>query len=54
LKSELFSYILSILLLSLGVIGTTILGSSGGSNQAWADVIEGTEGPDDIVGTLED
>jgi hypothetical protein len=42
------------LLLSLGVIGTMILGSSGGNNQAWADVIEGTEGPDDIVGTLED
>jgi hypothetical protein len=30
----------------------TILGSIGsGNNQAWADVIEGTEGPDFIVGT---
>jgi Ca2+-binding RTX toxin-like protein len=49
MKSEIFSYIFSILLLSLGVIGTTILGSS--INQAWADVFEGTEGPDRIVGT---
>ena len=27
----------------------TILGSN--SNTVWADVIEGTEGPDEIVGT---
>jgi hypothetical protein len=49
MKSGLFGYIFSILLLSLGVIGTTILSSS--NNQVWADVIEGTEGPDEIVGT---
>jgi RTX calcium-binding nonapeptide repeat (4 copies) len=51
MSSELFRYIFSFLLVSLGVIGTTILGSSGSNNQVWADVIEGTEGPDDIVGT---
>jgi hypothetical protein len=51
MRSELLSYIFSILLLSLGVIGMTILGS--GNNQAWADVIEGTEGDDFIVGTPE-
>jgi Ca2+-binding RTX toxin-like protein len=38
--------------LALVATGTTILGSS--NNQAWADVIEGTEGPDRIVGTLGD
>ncbi len=49
----LFSHICSILLLSLGVIGTTtpMVGYSSSSSQAWADVIEGTEGPDVIVGT---
>jgi hypothetical protein len=54
MRWELFSYIFSILLLSLGVIATTTLGSTSGHNQAWADVIEGTEGPDEIVGTPED
>jgi hypothetical protein len=53
MKSELFSYIFSILFLSLGVIGTTILGGIGSNNQVWADVIEGTEGNDFIVGTPE-
>ena len=28
-----------------------IVGAGGNSNQAWAEVIEGTEGPDRIVGT---
>jgi Ca2+-binding RTX toxin-like protein len=45
---------LSLFFLTLAVIGTTtsILGSNTG--QAWADVFEGTEGPDEIVGTPED
>jgi hypothetical protein len=51
MKSELFSYTFSLLLLSLGVVGTATLGNSGSINQVWADVIEGTEGPDVIVGT---
>jgi Ca2+-binding RTX toxin-like protein len=53
MRSELFSYIFSILLLSLGVIGTTVLGNSS-NNQVWADVFEGTEGSDIIVGTPQD
>ncbi len=44
-----FSYVGYLLFLVVGVVGTTIVGSS--STQAWADVIEGTEGPDEIVGT---
>jgi hypothetical protein len=47
-----FSFVSSWLFLVLvAVLGTmtTVLGNS----QAWADVIEGTEGPDDIVGTPE-
>jgi hypothetical protein len=31
-----------------------MLGIGSTSSQAWADVIEGTEGPDEIVGTPED
>jgi Ca2+-binding RTX toxin-like protein len=40
---------LLLFLLALAATGTTILGSN--SSPVWADVIEGTEGPDDIVGT---
>jgi Ca2+-binding RTX toxin-like protein len=58
-RSVLFGNIRSLFLLSLAVIAitmttmTTAIGNSA-SNQAWADVIEGTEGPDVIVGTPED
>jgi Ca2+-binding RTX toxin-like protein len=40
---------LLLFLLALAATGTTILGSN--SSPVWADVIEGTEGPDAIVGT---
>src|SRR5918998_1408745 len=51
-----FSHMGSLLFLALAVLGTTtmIVGGSNGTNQVWADVIEGTEGPDEIVGTPED
>ncbi len=51
-----FSYVSSLLFLALAVLGTTtmIVDGSNGTSQAWADVIEGTEGPDEIVGTPED
>jgi hypothetical protein len=42
-----FSYVGSLFFLALAVVGTTILGST----PVWADVFEGTEGPDRIVGT---
>jgi hypothetical protein len=48
-----FSYMGSLLFLALAVVGTTIVGSSS-TNQAWADVIEGTEGPDFLFGTPAD
>jgi hypothetical protein len=41
-----------LLFLALVATGTTILGNS--STQVWADVFEGTEGSDFIIGTLED
>jgi Ca2+-binding RTX toxin-like protein len=44
------SYTGYLLFLALAVLGTTIA-SSGGSSLVWADVIEGTEGPDFIIGT---
>jgi Ca2+-binding RTX toxin-like protein len=40
---------LLLFLLALAATGTTILGSN--SSPVWADVIEGTEGPDFIIGT---
>ena len=40
---------LLLFLLALAATGTTILGSN--SSPVWADVIEGTEGPEAIVGT---
>jgi hypothetical protein len=50
-----FSYMNSLLFLALAVLGTTtITGSSSITSQAWADVFEGTEGPDEITGTPED
>src|SRR5918997_1652985 len=48
-----FSYVGSLLFLTLAVVGTTIVVGSNSTNQAWADVVEGTEGPDFIVGTPE-
>jgi hypothetical protein len=45
-----FSYAGSLLFLVLAVVGTTMI-VGGSITQAWADVIEGTEGPDVIVGT---
>ena len=35
-------------------LGTTIVGTGGSSSPVWADVIEGTEGDDFIVGAQED
>src|SRR5919108_215572 len=54
MRLELFPNGGSLFLLFLAVIGTmtTIVGG-GGSSQAWADVIEGTEGNDVIFGTPE-
>jgi hypothetical protein len=40
---------LLLFLLALAATGTTILCSN--SSPVWADVIEGTEGPDFIIGT---
>jgi hypothetical protein len=55
MRLRLSSHIGSVLLLSLGVIGTMTISilSSNNNGQAWADVFEGTEGPDRIVGTPE-
>jgi hypothetical protein len=36
---------------ALAATGTTMVGSGSSTNQAWADVFEGTEGPDEIIGT---
>jgi Ca2+-binding RTX toxin-like protein len=45
----------SLFFLALTVVGTTSTMIGGSSlTQAWAEVIEGTEGPDVIVGTPED
>jgi Ca2+-binding RTX toxin-like protein len=43
----------SLLFLVLAVVGTTttMIAGIGTPSQAWADVFEGTEGPDEIVGT---
>ena len=52
-KSVLIGNVGTLLLLSLAVIATitmTMIGN-GSTSQAWADVFEGTEGPDRIVGT---
>ena len=46
-------YVSSLLFLAVAVAGTTMIANSS-IIQAWADVFEGTEGPDDIVGTLGD
>ena len=46
-------YVSSLLFLAVAVVGTTMIANSSIS-QAWADMFEGTEGPDDIVGTLGD
>ncbi len=49
-----FGYVGSLLFLALAVVGTTMIVGSSSSSQVWADVIEGTEGPDIIVGTPQD
>jgi hypothetical protein len=49
-----FSYVNSLLFLALAVVGMTTIVDSYSSIQAWADVIEGTEGPDRIEGTPHD
>src|SRR5918999_2642774 len=49
----LFSRISALLLLALTVVGTMTIASSS-INQAWADVIEGTDADDFLVGTPED
>jgi hypothetical protein len=47
-----FGYLNSLLFVAVAVIATTTIAIGNSStNQAWADVIEGTEGPDFIVGT---
>jgi hypothetical protein len=53
---SLFSYVGSLLFLTLTVIGTTIsiTGSNTTTGQAWAEVIEGTQGPDFLFGTPAD
>jgi Ca2+-binding RTX toxin-like protein len=48
---SLFRHLSSLLSLVLAVLGTTMIVGAGSSNQAWADVIEGTEGNNFIVGT---
>jgi Ca2+-binding RTX toxin-like protein len=40
-----------LLFLALAVLGTMIASSVGSSSLVWADIIEGTEGPDFIIGT---
>jgi|RhiMetStandDraft_4_1073278.scaffolds.fasta_scaffold231242_2 hypothetical protein len=37
--------------MALAVVGTTTNMIAGSITQAWADVIPGTEGPDELVGT---
>src|SRR5918996_1672232 len=49
-----FSYVGSLLFLAVAVVGTTTIVGGSSTSQAWADVIEGTEGDDFIVGTPED
>jgi hypothetical protein len=52
---SLFSYRGSWLFVVLAVLGTTtMMIGIGSTTQAWADVIEGTEGDDFIIGTLGD
>jgi hypothetical protein len=47
-----FGYLNSLLFVVLAVLGTmTVVGAGSSTNQVWADVIEGTEGSDTIVGT---
>ena len=49
-----FSYVGSLFFLALAVVGTmtNMIAVGSSSNQAWADVFEGTEGPGEIVGIL--
>src|SRR5919106_1595589 len=49
-----FSYLNSLLLLALSVLGTTTTLAASSNQVAWAEVFEGTEGPEEIVGTPED
>jgi hypothetical protein len=47
-----FGYLNSLLFVAAAVLGTMTIAASS-SNQVWADVIEGNEGDDFIVGTPE-
>src|SRR5687768_18612290 len=49
-----FGYLNSLLFVAAVVLGTITMAASSTSNQAWADVFEGDEGPDFIIGTPED
>jgi hypothetical protein len=43
-----FSFLNSLLVLALAVVGTATIAANT-SSQVWADVIEGTEGDDEIL-----
>jgi hypothetical protein len=44
-------YLNSLLFVAVAVLGTTTIAASSSTSQVWADVFEGTEGPDFIIGT---
>ena len=46
-----FAYLNSLLLVMAAVLGTTTIASSSSNSQAWADLIEGTDLNDSLVGT---
>ena len=46
--------LLLLLVAVLGTMTTMIVGAGSSNTQAWAEVFEGTEGDDEIVGTPED
>jgi hypothetical protein len=46
-----FGYLNSLLFMAAAVLGTTTIVGGSGASQVWADMIEGTEAPDFIVGT---
>ena len=46
-----FAYLNSLLLVMVAVLGTTTIAGSSSNSQAWADLIEGTDLNDSLVGT---
>ena len=46
-----FAYLNSLLLVMAAVLGTTTIAGSSSNSQAWADLIEGTDLNDSLVGT---